>query len=144
MIIRGSPSYGQERQEREREWRTLHQAKAKERKHKARSLAPARPSSTSGPELKKSISMKMRYKMGLNKHAPSLSSATCLHLVRHEDDVHFAPIVVLVLVVFVCLSHRRLSFSHFFPSFHRRRRRRHARSGAQRDRDSKVILFKVL
>lgn len=39
------------------------------------------PHSSPSSELKKSISMKMRYKMGLNKHAPSLSSATCLHRV---------------------------------------------------------------
>lgn len=61
----------------------LRSPKPKERKRRTRSSSGPGTHRLPSPssELKKSISMKMRYKMGLNKHAPSLSSATCLHRV---------------------------------------------------------------
>jgi len=90
------------------------------------------------PELKKSISMKMRYKMGLNKHAPSLSSATCLHRVAGispSPPSHRLPLPLAFPSSLRSSSSLSVSSIATRPSERTRRKR---------NRDSEVILFKVL
>jgi len=84
------------------------------------------------PELKKSISMKMRYKMGLNKHAPSLSSATCLHRVAGISPS--PPSHRLLLALAFPSSLRSLRRCQCRPS-------RHARPSAHGEKE--IVILKL-